>query len=185
MLSKIQNTNGVQVLNEITSCSIASFSLLSPSSHEYSHFFANYPIMLVYVNYKNKMEEFIARYDKLRRSGARLQVENIVNILKGEAEDRFDKVFESTSHLLPGFLAAAEDRRVNGVVEVRKPRAGKRKRDDTTTQEVDDAEEEDEESDSDEEEEDEDDDNDEHDEVDNQACAYPNDHYAAWSQHGH
>ena len=132
MLSEIQNTNGVQVLYEITSCSIASFSLFS--SHEYSHFFAYYPIMLVYVNYKNKMEEFIARYDKLRRSGARLQVENIVNILKGEAEDRFDKVFESTSHLLPGFLAAAKDRRVNGVVEVRKPRAGKRKRDDTTTQ---------------------------------------------------
>lgn len=69
MLSKIQNTNGVQVLNEITSCSIASFSLLSPSSHEYSHFFAYYPIMLVYVNYKNKMEEFIARYDKLQRLG--------------------------------------------------------------------------------------------------------------------
>lgn len=91
-------------------------------------------MMSAYVNHKNKMEQFIASYDNMRRSGARLQVENIVNILRGEAEDRFEKVFESTSHLLPVFLAAAEDRRVNGVVEVRKPRAGKRKRDDTTTQ---------------------------------------------------
>lgn len=65
-----------------------------------------------------------------------MQIEKLVDILKGEGEDRFEKVFEGRSHLLPGFLVAAEDRRVNGYTEGRKPRTGKRKQDEALKSQV-------------------------------------------------
>ncbi|KAL3758535.1 hypothetical protein ACHAWU_008289 [Discostella pseudostelligera] len=81
----------------------------------------------VYVYYKDQIWSKLDNYETARRKGARVQVENLVNILKGEDEDRFEQVFEDKSHLLPGFLAAAEERRRNGIVEVRKKRNTKRK----------------------------------------------------------
>ena len=86
----------------------------------------------VCVAQKTKIEEYISNYEKTRKSQKHAQIDALVEILKGEGEDRFEKVFEGKSHLLPGFLVAAEDRRMNGYSEVRKPRAPKRKRDDTT-----------------------------------------------------
>lgn len=65
-----------------------------------------------------------------------MQIEKLVDILKGEGEDRFEKVFQGRSHLLPGFLVAAEDRRVNGYTAVRKSRTGKRKHDESLKSQV-------------------------------------------------
>ena len=100
-------------------------------------------IISVGVAYKTKIEEYIANYEKTRRSQKHVQIDALVDILKGEGEDRFEKVFEGRSHLLPGFLVAAEDRRVNGYTEVRKPRTGKRKQDESQKPQIDDGDEQD------------------------------------------
>lgn len=66
-------------------------------------------------------------YEKGRRTGARLQIEQLVNTLQGDEEDRFEHVFGEDSNLLPGFLEAAEERRLNGIVENPRCRANKKR----------------------------------------------------------
>lgn len=47
--------------------------------------------------------------------GGRLEVERMVDILRGTDEDRFEKVFGEYAYYLSEFLDAAEERRRNGV----------------------------------------------------------------------
>ena len=47
----------------------------------------------------------------------RLNIEKLVEILKGEDENRFELVFGEQSSLLHNFLLAAEERKRNGEVE--------------------------------------------------------------------
>lgn len=65
-------------------------------------------------------------YEAARRSGARIQIEKLVNILNGDDEDKYDQVFGENGHLLSTFLEAAEERRRNGIVE--KPRSYKKRK---------------------------------------------------------
>lgn len=81
-----------------------------------------------YVYFKDQVIKKLGQYESGRRSGARLQIEHLLNTLKGEDEDRFEQVFEDKSYLLPIFLEAAEERRRNGIVETFKKRNTKRKR---------------------------------------------------------
>ena len=81
-----------------------------------------------YVYFKDQVIKKLGQYESGRRSGARLQIEHLLNTLKGEDEDRFEQVFEDKSYLLPLFLEAAEERRRNGIVEIFKTRNTKRKR---------------------------------------------------------
>ena len=81
-----------------------------------------------YVYFKDQVIKKLGQYESGRRSGARLQIEHLLNTLKGEDEDRFEQVFEDKSYLLPIFLEAAEERRRNGIVEIFKTRNTKRKR---------------------------------------------------------
>lgn len=50
-------------------------------------------------------------YEAARRSGARIQIEKLVNILNGDDEDKYDQVFGENGHLLSTFLEAAEERK--------------------------------------------------------------------------
>ena len=59
----------------------------------------------------------IENYENARRNAARLKVEEHVNTLRGQEENRFDQVFGENASLLPGFLDAMEERRRNGIVE--------------------------------------------------------------------
>jgi hypothetical protein len=79
-----------------------------------------------YVYYKDQIIKKIDNYDNGRKTAARKNQENLVDILKGQDDDRFEKVFGETSHLLPTFLANAEERRKNGNIE--EPRKRKKKR---------------------------------------------------------
>mmetsp|Transcript_2460 Transcript_2460/g.6116 ORF Transcript_2460/g.6116 Transcript_2460/m.6116 type:complete len:326 (+) Transcript_2460:2-979(+) len=73
-----------------------------------------------YVYYKDQIVKKVENYERARRSGARLQTEQLVNALRGDEEGRFERVFGEHGRLLPRFLEAAEERRRNGVEE--KPR---------------------------------------------------------------
>ena len=79
-----------------------------------------------YVYYKDQIIKKIENYDNGRKTAARKNQENLVEVLKGQDDDRFEKVFGETSHLLPTFLANAEERRKNGNME--EPRKRKKKR---------------------------------------------------------
>jgi len=79
-----------------------------------------------YVYYKDQIIKKIENYDNGRKTAARKNQENLVDVLKGQDDDRFEKVFGETSHLLPTFLANAEERRKNGNME--EPRKRKKKR---------------------------------------------------------
>ena len=78
-----------------------------------------------YVYYKDQIIKKIDNYDNGRKTAARKNQENLVDVLKGQDEDRFEKVFGETSHLLPAFLANAEERRKNGNME--EPRRKRKK----------------------------------------------------------
>lgn len=69
----------------------------------------------------------IDTYEKGRRTGARLQIEQLVNTLQGDDEDRFENVFEDKSNLLPEFLEAVEERRLHGIVENQRCRSKKKR----------------------------------------------------------
>ena len=70
----------------------------------------------------------VENYESARRSGARLQIEQLVNTLQGEDEDRFEQVFGEHSIHLTDFLEAAEERRRHGVVEKPRARSAKKRR---------------------------------------------------------
>ena len=78
------------------------------------------PINTVYVYYRDKFRLKLVNYENARRTASRIEIEKLVNILRGEDEARFEQVFEEKSFLLPDFLEAAEERRRNGTEE--KPR---------------------------------------------------------------
>jgi hypothetical protein len=91
------------------------------------HFQLYFIDIVGYVYYKDKVMKKIDTYEKGRRTGARLQIEQLVNTLQGDDEDRFENVFEDKSNLLPEFLEAAEERRLNGIVENRRCRSKKKR----------------------------------------------------------
>ena len=68
-------------------------------------------------------------YTNARRMGSRLKIEEFVNTLRGQEENRFEQVFGEKATLLEGFLEAAAERRRNGIVEnPRKPRTNRKKK---------------------------------------------------------
>ena len=69
------------------------------------------------VHQKESIVKRIEKYENARRNAARLNVEELVNTLHGQEENRFDQVFGENASLLPGFLEAMEERRRNGIVE--------------------------------------------------------------------
>ena len=93
-------------------------------------------MMSVYVSYKDRIVSQKAKFETMKRGG-RLQIDQFLSTLKGEEEDRFEQVFQDKSHLLPGFLEAAEERRRNGIVETHRSRYGKRKRDESLNAQAD------------------------------------------------
>jgi len=80
-----------------------------------------------YVYYKDLIMKKVDNYETARRSGARVQIEQLVTILRGEDEDRFEQVFGGYGSLLPDFLEAAEERRRNGTVEKPRSRSAKKR----------------------------------------------------------
>ena len=70
-----------------------------------------------YVYYKDQILKKVDKYPTARKTGARISIEKLVDILQGEEENRFEQVFGESSSLLSGFLEAAEERRRNGIVE--------------------------------------------------------------------
>mmetsp|Transcript_25653 Transcript_25653/g.46428 ORF Transcript_25653/g.46428 Transcript_25653/m.46428 type:complete len:350 (+) Transcript_25653:1240-2289(+) len=85
-----------------------------------------------YVYYKDQIVKKVENYEIARKSGARLEIEKLVNILQGDDEDRFEQVFQENSVRLPDFLEAAEERKRHGVVEKPRARSAKRRRNEDT-----------------------------------------------------
>ena len=91
----------------------------------------------------------VSKYDKLKSPMARREIDNHLNTLKGEDEDRFEKVFDDKSSLLSGFFEAAEEWKRNGIVDDHRPfcKNGKRKRNESEKSQVDEVDEVDDEDD--------------------------------------
>lgn len=81
-----------------------------------------------YVYYKDQVIKKVENYETARRTGARLKIEELVTILQGDDDDKFEQVFDDNAHLVPVFLEAAADRKRNGIVEKPRSRSNKKKR---------------------------------------------------------
>jgi hypothetical protein len=84
------------------------------------------PFRTNYVKNRRVLLDQIDFYEKGKQAGVwpsttsrprLINIEKLVNTLQGDEEDRFDQVFGEYSSLLPTFLKAVEERKVNGVVE--------------------------------------------------------------------
>ena len=80
----------------------------------------------VFINHKDMVMKKLKDYEKGKQDGEwppspgrprLIQIEKLVNILKGGKDEHFHQVFGEQSFLLPAFLNAATARRYNGIVE--------------------------------------------------------------------
>lgn len=96
-----------------------------------------------YVVYKDMIMKKLKKYEATknettRRSASRRNVEELVGILQGAAEDRLEQVFGERKILLDGFLGAAVEREGNGELERSTSRSvtRKRSRDEVVAEEI-------------------------------------------------
>mmetsp|Transcript_21931 Transcript_21931/g.51728 ORF Transcript_21931/g.51728 Transcript_21931/m.51728 type:complete len:195 (-) Transcript_21931:23-607(-) len=68
-----------------------------------------------YVFLKDRMRTKLAKYDTARRTGARIKIEELVNKLRGDDEDRIEAVFGERASLFAGFTSNADERRREGI----------------------------------------------------------------------
>jgi hypothetical protein len=77
-----------------------------------------------FVYHKDAIAQMLQKYEQLKLSGEApsylfrpriVQIEELVNTLKGDKDDRFEQVFGVQSNLLPQFLELAEERKSKGV----------------------------------------------------------------------
>lgn len=84
------------------------------------------PFRTNYVKNRRVLLDQIDYYEKGKQAGVwpstssrprLINIENLVNTLLGDEEDRFNQVFGEHCTLLPTFLKAVEERKLSGVVE--------------------------------------------------------------------
>ncbi|KAL7446733.1 hypothetical protein ACHAXM_011591 [Skeletonema potamos] len=84
-----------------------------------------------YVYYKDMIVKKLKDWNTAQRRGARIQTEQLVNILEGDDEDKLEQVFGEYSVLLPEFLRKAEERERKGALADKSRGRPKRSYDDT------------------------------------------------------
>jgi hypothetical protein len=80
-----------------------------------------------YVYYKDMVVKKLKDWETAQRRGARIQTEQLIDVLEGDDGDKLEQVFGDNYTLLPEFLRNAEEREKNGT-STDKSRVGRPKR---------------------------------------------------------